>query len=112
MVILETDRLSIEEMTIQDGIFIKELMNTTGWLKFIGDRKIDTLQKAEAYITDKFIWSYQNRGYGPYKIVLKKNNVAVGIVTLIKRDYLEFLDIGFAILPRFEGKGYANCYLK
>ena len=106
MVILETDRLRIEEMTLNDGVFIQELMNTKGWLEFIGDRNIDSLKKAEDYITDKFIWAYKNWGYGPYKIVRKECNTSIGIVTLVKRDYLEFLDIGFAVLPKYEGKGF------
>jgi RimJ/RimL family protein N-acetyltransferase len=106
MIILETDRLTIEEITLQDGQFIVELMNTKGWLEFIGDREIDSLQKAHAYIKDKFIWAYKEWGYGPYKIVLKESQTPIGILTFVKRDYLEFLDIGFAVLPKFEGKGY------
>ena len=103
---IETDRLIIEEINLSDAIFIKELMNTEGWVKFIGDRKIYTINDAENYITTKFIWAYKEWGYGPYKVLLKETNQPIGICTLIKRDYLEFLDIGFAILPQYEGKGY------
>ena len=38
---------------------------------------------------------------------LKETQKSLGLVTLIKRDYLEDYDIGFAILPEFEKKGYA-----
>ena len=53
-----------------------------------------------------FIWAYDNWGYGPYKVVLKETDQPIGICTMVKRDYLEFLDIGFAVLPEYEGKGY------
>jgi RimJ/RimL family protein N-acetyltransferase len=38
---------------------------------------------------------------------LNEKNVPIGIVTFIKRDYLEYHDIGFAFLPQFSKKGYA-----
>ncbi len=103
---IETSRLVIEEIDLSDAEFIKELMNTKGWLQFIGDRGIKTVKDAENYITEKFIWAYNNWGYGPYKVFLKGNKSPIGICTLVKRDYLEFLDIGFAVLPQFEGAGY------
>lgn len=33
--------------------------------------------------------------------------IPIGICGLIKRDFLEDVDIGFAFLPQFRGKGYA-----
>lgn len=103
---IETSRLVIEEIDLFDAEFIKELMNTKGWLQFIGDRGIKTVKDAENYITEKFIWAYNNWGYGPYKVSLKDDLTPIGMCTLVKRDYLEFLDIGFAALPEYEGKGY------
>ena len=38
---------------------------------------------------------------------LKDSQVSIGICGLLKRDYLDDIDIGFAFLPRFRGKGYA-----
>ena len=37
----------------------------------------------------------------------KKENASIGICGLIKRDTLKDIDIGFAFLPEYEGKGYA-----
>lgn len=106
MLKIETNRLLIEEIYLSDATFIKELMNTKGWLQFIGDRNIKAVSDAEDYIQNKFIWAYKNWGYGPYKVSLKEDLTPIGICTLVKRDYLEFLDIGFAVLPEYEGKGY------
>jgi hypothetical protein len=38
--ILDTERLRLGEFTINDTKFIIELVNSPGWLEFIGDRNI------------------------------------------------------------------------
>ena len=38
---------------------------------------------------------------------LKDNHVPIGIISFMKRSYLEHFDIGFAFLPEFQGCGYA-----
>jgi RimJ/RimL family protein N-acetyltransferase len=103
---IETNRLVIEEINLDDAQFIYDLMNTKGWLRFIGNRNINSITEAQNYISNKFIWAYNNWGYGPYKVSLKNQKISIGICTLVKRNYLENLDIGFAVLPEFEGKGY------
>lgn len=40
-------------------------------------------------------------------VVTLKDNTQIGIITLIKRDHLEFHDIGFAFLPSYNNNGYA-----
>ena len=39
---------------------------------------------------------------------LKEARTSIGICGLIKRDSLEDVDIGFAFLPQYWGKGYAH----
>jgi RimJ/RimL family protein N-acetyltransferase len=75
-------------------------------LKFIGDRGIKTLNDAEKYINDKLIKSYKTNGYGLYVYMLKDSRIPVGICGFIKRDYLDSVDIGFALLPEYERKGF------
>jgi hypothetical protein len=43
---LFTERLSITSLSTTDAKFISELVNTEGWLKFIGDRKIHSPEDA------------------------------------------------------------------
>lgn len=100
---LLTDRLLLEPLSENDDDFIIELMNTDGWIKFIGNKNIHSKIDAVAYI--KKINSNQNIIYWTIKI--KDGKSIIGIVTLIKRDYLEHKDIGFAFLPNFSNKGYA-----
>jgi RimJ/RimL family protein N-acetyltransferase len=50
---------------------------------------------------------YSRLGFGLYLVELMAGGVPIGICGLIKRAALEDVDIGFAFLPRFWGKGYA-----
>ena len=82
------------------------LANTPSWLKYIGDRNIKTIEASKKYIRDGSIKSYEERGFGFYMVELKENNECLGVCGLIKRDALEDVDIGFAFMPEYEGKGY------
>lgn len=103
--IIETDRLSLEEADSNDDLFFLELLNSPNWLKFIGDRSVKTRNDAAAYIENSLIKSYQNNGFGLYKVVSKLESRPIGICGFVKRDYLDYPDIGFAILPIYEGQG-------
>ncbi|MGW9686834.1 GNAT family N-acetyltransferase [Flagellimonas sp. 2504JD1-5] len=105
-IIVETERLIIAEAEIEDSKFFKNLLNSPNWLEFIGDRGVKTEKHAENYIKSSLISSYNNNGYGLYKMCLKASLQPIGICGFVKRDYLDHPDIGFAILPAFEGKGY------
>ncbi|MEO6906138.1 MAG: GNAT family N-acetyltransferase [Ginsengibacter sp.] len=98
-----TERLLINPLSTSDDHFILELLNTEGWIKFIGNRNIHSQTDASAYIQK--ILNNENLIYWIVKV--KDNERAIGIVTFIKRDYLEYHDIGFAFLPEFSKKGYA-----
>ena len=101
--VLTTPRLSITPLATEDAGFILELVNTEGWIKFIGDRNIHSEVDADTYIQK--ILANENITY--WKVRLKDSEVKIGLVTLIKRDYLEHKDIGFAFLPHFSKSGYA-----
>jgi [ribosomal protein S5]-alanine N-acetyltransferase len=98
-----TERLQIGPLTNKNAEFILELVNTPGWLKFIGDRNVKNVTDAKAYI--KKIVQLPNVKY--WVVYTRDNNKAVGIITFIKRDYLEHHDIGFAFLQEFTKLGYA-----
>ncbi len=100
---LLTARLLIKPLTITDYNFIFELVNTEGWIKFIGNRNIKSQVEAAAYIQN--ILGNKNVSY--WVVKLKDKQDKIGIVTYIKRAYLEHPDIGFAFLPNFCKKGYA-----
>jgi len=100
---ITTERLLITPLTAEDNNFILELVNTEGWLKFIGNRNVYTIEEASAYI--ERIKSNKNIQYWIAR--LKQKKTAIGIITLIKRDHLQHPDVGFAFLPQFSNNGFA-----
>ena len=107
MIVAKTERLIITKFTVDDAPFFIALINTPKFKKFIGDRKINTIQKAQQHIKEGQLKNYAELGYGFYKLLLKsENNIPIGTCGLTKREQLELPDIGFAMLPEFEGKGF------
>ena len=107
MTVIETERLILRQLTPDDATFIFALLNEPSWIQNIGDRHIKTLDDARAYIRNGPAASYAKNGFGLYLVVLKEANESIGMCGLIKRDGLEDVDIGYALLPRFWSKGYA-----
>lgn len=105
MNILETDRLIIRKLTVEDNEFILELLNSPNWLEYIGDRNIKTLKQAVQYI-EGMLKNCHQHGYCLHVIELKESIIPVGLCGFLKREYLDSADIGFAILPDYERKGY------
>jgi len=105
--IYETNRLRLKEFTLNDSEFIVELLNSPGWLQFIGDRNINTEEQAKNYLENGPIKSYKENGYGLWLVEKKDDSIAIGMCGIIKRETLDHPDIGFAFLPGFIGKGYA-----
>jgi RimJ/RimL family protein N-acetyltransferase len=108
VIVSTTNRLTLSKITVQDAPFFVKLMNTPGFIKYIGDRNIRSVDDAASYLENDIIKSYQDNGFSYYKVELKEDlgNI-LGIVGLLKREQLECPDIGFAFLPQNEGKGYA-----
>ena len=104
--ILETERLRLRPFTKNDSAFIIELLNSPGWLQFIGDRNVRTVQEAVNYLENGPMKSYEVNGFGLSCVERKEDGLPVGMCGIIRRDNLEHPDIGFALLPQFGGKGY------
>jgi RimJ/RimL family protein N-acetyltransferase len=94
-------------MSIADAGFILTLLNEPSWLRFIGDRGVRTIDDAKNYIIQGPVAMYASLGFGLCTVELKDSGCPVGICGLMKRDYLDAADIGFAFLPAYWGKGYA-----
>jgi RimJ/RimL family protein N-acetyltransferase len=108
MKVLETDRLVLRRMSVDDAEFELRLLNEPSFLRFIGDRGVRTLEDARAYILKGPVDMYERLGFGLYITELKGEGTPIGICGLVKRDFLEDVDIGFAFLPGFWGQGYAS----
>ena len=105
--VLETDRLILRRFTLDDAGFALALVNDPAWLEYIGDRKVRTVEDARAYLTKGPLAMYERVGFGMWVVTRNEDGAVIGTCGLIKRESLEDVDIGFAFLPRFRGKGYA-----
>ena len=106
--VLETPRLCMRRIDIRDAGFVLELVNDPGWLRFIGDRNIRDLEAARRYIAEGPVAMYREYGFGLYVAELKSTATPIGMCGLLRRDGLDDVDIGFALLERFRGHGYAR----
>lgn len=99
----ETQRLILNEINANDADFILELVNTPEWIKFIGKRNIRNIAEANEYI-DKII---SNPKTNFWTVRIKDQQQVIGIITFIKKDYLDYHDIGFAFLSKYTKQGFA-----
>lgn len=98
-----TNRLQLNPLILGDAAFICELFNTEHYIKFIGDRNIKTREDALKFIHK----TADNSNINYWIVKLKNDEKPVGLISFIKRDYLDHYDLGFAFLPEFSNKGYA-----
>ena len=101
--IITTERLTLNVLTTDDHEFIMAILNTKGWIEFIGDR--DVHSKDDAIASIERINTAENLTYWVARIT--ETDTPIGIISFIKRKYLDHFDIGFAFLPEFNGHGYA-----
>ena len=92
-------RLIIRPTFEQDAELIFQLMNTPKFIKYVGDRKISSINDAKNYIHYKMLPQLYKIGYSTYTLVKKSKGNKIGICGLYDRNGIEGIDIGFSILP-------------
>ena len=106
--VLKTERLALMYLSPGDAPFILRLLNEPSWLEHIGDKGVRTVTDARRYIETGPVAMYERLGFGLYQVRLTASDEAIGLCGLLKRDTLEDVDLGFAFLPEFWGRGYAR----
>ena len=105
---LETSRLNLRWLTLDDAAFILELVNDPGWIRFIGDKSVTNLDAARSYLETGPVAMYREHGFGLNRVALKADDTAIGICGILQRATLAEPDLGFAFLPKFRRRGYAH----
>ncbi len=108
MHILETERLRLRTLAPEDAPFYLKVVNDPAFIEYIGDRGIRTLDAARKAIADGPVAMQAALGHSLCLVELKQDGTSIGMCGLIKRDTLPEVDIGYAFLPQFGGKGYAT----
>ena len=102
----KTDRLVITELTREDAALMLAILNDPDFIRNVADRGVRTLEQAQDYLERGPIASYREHHFGMYKVALQ-DGTPIGLCGLVKRDFLEDADIGYAFLPQYRGQGYA-----
>lgn len=104
---IQTQRLLIEPLVTHDDAFILNLLNQPSFIDNIADKGVRDITGAQQYIVDGPQASYQRFGFGLWKVSTLEQRQPIGLAGLLKRDYLQYPDLGYALLPEFTGKGLA-----
>ena len=107
MPILSTARLTVREITLDDAAFIVELLNDPDFVRFVGDREVRDVAQARAYLERGALAHFARHGFGGYVARLQSDGTPVGMCSLLRRDTLPDVDIGYAFLAQYRGQGYA-----
>ncbi len=105
---METERLYLRLITIDDAEFLCQLMNTKKWHQMIGDRKVYTTEDAITYMQERMDPDLSTKGFVNHVMVHKDTGDLIGTCSLHNREGVEGLDIGYALLSEYEGYGYAT----
>ena len=104
---IQTERLLLRRFTFDDAEFIVALVNDPEWIRHIGNRGVRTAEDARAYLAKGPLAMYEREGFGLYLVTLRETGERIGMCGLVKREGLQHVDIGFAFLPRWRGRGFA-----
>lgn len=102
--ILRSNRLLLQPLQLEHAEFLRTLVNTPDWIRFIGNRNVNSPAAALHYTRSLL----DNPKVHYWIVLLLQANTPIGIISLVKRAYLEHPDLGFAFLPDHFGKGYAH----
>jgi len=108
MLISTPERLTIRHLSVNDHEFVFMLLNDESFIKNIGDKEIRNSDDAINYLVNGPIASYKEHGFGLYLVCLKHNDTPIGMCGFLKRPELEYPDLGYAFLPEYCGKGFAQ----
>ena len=105
--IVETKRLILRNINIEDAAFVFRLVNEPSFVSNIGDKGLKNLDDVKRFILEGY-WTNQKRsGYGMFLVALKGEGDSIGACGLLYRRVFDVTDIGFAFLPEYWNRGFA-----
>ncbi len=104
-----TDRLQIRKYTMDDLQFYASLWGNEKVMRYIGNGTLKTYMQCKKSLEEWVIPSYKN-GLGLFVLIEKETGIRIGHAGLVKQqiDGKEEIEIGYWLLPRYWGKGYAK----
>ena len=107
--IAQSQRLRLRALDEGDAGFALELLNDADFLRHIGDKGVRTRNDALEYLRIGPWASYAAHGHGLWRVGLRDAaDTPIGMCGLLRRDWLDAPDIGYAFLPAARGQGLAQ----
>jgi ribosomal-protein-alanine N-acetyltransferase len=108
---LQTARLHLRRLepdSPADQDFLVELLNQRSFIDHIADRGVRDRAGAARFMRAGPVASYATHGLGLLRVERRDDGAAVGLCGLLQREYFEWPDLGYALLDRHAGHGYAR----
>lgn len=106
--LFETHRLLVRELTEADAGFYLAMLSDPDFKANIADRGVRSLEQALASMQDRVFTSYEVHDFGMWLVSRRDTGEAVGMAGLVKRDFLDYVDLGYSFLPSGRGAGFAT----
>lgn len=116
---MSSQRLYYRKPNESDAAFILDLVNEPDWLKYIGDRKVSSHQDAVRFINESLNAKQSLDSLGLRVCCLASSDLSgentnkdtnkdtpIGLCGLLKREYLDSIDIGYAFISKYRRLGY------
>ena len=111
-IFVETERLILRELLPSDLEGMFELDSDPRVHRFLGEKPVKSIEESEkiiAYVREQ----YEQRGIGRWAAIEKSSGDFIGwsglkLNTTPLNGKTNFYDIGYRLIPRYWGKGYAT----
>jgi len=104
--ILETDRLVLRELDVEDSNNFYELNLNPKVIQYTGDKAFQNIRAAEKFL--KNYSDYKLNGFGRWAVIDKSNEDFLGWCGLKYVEKLNETDIGFRFFEKHWNKGFAT----
>lgn len=104
--ILRTQRLELRSLTPDDATLMLAVWNTPEFIRFVGDRGIRSVAEAREALLNGPIATWQEFGYGPFRVGLQADGTGLGVCGLFRRRGLDVPDLGVALLGEYYRQGF------
>lgn len=110
--LLETERLILRELRPEDANDFLALNSDPVVLHYLGETPLTTIEQS-LEIIDNIRKQYADHGIGRWAAIEKSSGEFIGwaglkFITAVENNRTHFHDVGYRLIPRFWGKGYAT----
>lgn len=109
---IETERLILRELRPEDAEGFLELNTDPEVLFHLGEKPLRDIEQAQEIIAN-IRQQYSDHGIGRWAAIEKSSGEFIGwsglkFITAVENNQTRFHDVGYRLIPRYWGKGYAT----